>query len=391
MNRHIDKAICIVAIVAAAALVGCGSDGGGTDTAGNTSDSSAESDTFGAGSSSGGGGSDAGSSDLGSTPDAGPECTTATQDKDCKKDEWCKDSECVKTPPCWDKKAGKPACKKDENCSKDNKCVKQTCKMPTTWSKVVNKVSKIEIPTGTDGACDLTPGEDGKPDNALGAALSAFSSQIKGALEENMASGDLVIALEANKWDTSGKEFAINALLGKIDPSQAGTGGKPICDPTKASCKYVVNKSSYDVLYDGEGTCPALVTFNNAKIDSKGTLTAGGPKQKFVLSIPILSISLDFILSSVTLEGMTTDKKEWKSTTGGKLCGLLKKKDIEKAIDSIPDEELASLGGKDVVKQIVEGVLKADIDADGDGEKESVSTFIKLDTIPGEITGLAKD
>lgn len=415
MKRYLDMATFGFAIVAAAALAGCGSETGTGAAPGTTSSSSgsdggsvADGSSSGAGgdassstdgtSSSGSdataGGSDGSSSgtDTAAAVDAGPQCTAANQATTCKAGEFCKEGSCVKAPPCWDSKENKPACKAGELCStKDDpkgKCVTPTCKLPDKWSVNVNKVSKLEIPSENTNACDLN--DDGKNDNALGAALKTFASQIKGALDDNLSSGKLVIALEADNWKTDKTKFSIRTLLGEIDPSQAGTGGKPTCDPLSATanCKYVVNESSYDQFFNG-GSCPAVVDFQNAEVD-KTKLKAGGDTQKFILSIPILSIELNFVLNKVTLKGDVKGDTAWTETKTGKICGLLKKEDIDKAIESIPDAELESLGGKDVVKSIVAGVLKADIDDDGDGTKESVSTYIELETVPGTIVGFKK-
>jgi len=378
-----------VVAVAVAALVGCGSDsttgGSGTTDAGSSSGAD--------GGSSSGGGTDAGTAGSSSGGDAGSGSGGAADAGDpcdkCADNEICKDGKCEPKPPppCNGK------CPTGEICdvTADNgkgKCIKPTCAMPAKWHAETNKVSKIEIPSKADGACDLN--DDGKPDNALGKALSGFAKQIKDGVDSGIADGSLTIVLEPSDWKTDGSKIDMNVLIGDLDPSQVGSDGKPTCDTTKDKCKYVVSNASYDQFFSGKGQCPAVVNFNPTTI-TKGKLKAGGDKQVFLLKFPVLNFVLEFKISSASMSGDVSDDKNWKSTKNAKLCGVLKKKAIEDAIDKIPEEELKKQSlTKDMVKQLVTSLLKADIDQDEDGTKESVSVYIKMETIPAEVTGIKK-
>ena len=111
----------------------------------------------------------------------------------------------------------------------------QTCTMPTVFSANTNKISKIEIPSNADGACDLSG--DGEPDNPLGKALSTFASQIKSGIEDSIKSGELTILLEPTTWKADGSEFDVRVLAGQLASSQAGIGGVPTCDTTQDEWK----------------------------------------------------------------------------------------------------------------------------------------------------------
>lgn len=375
---------CAVVIVAMAALVGCGSDSGtngGTTTTTDASGTAADTNV---------GGSDAGAAEADGT--AASDTSNSTGGSPCDKcadNEICENDKCVPKPPppCGGKCPDGEVCDLTADGGK-GKCIKPTCTLPDKFHAETNKISKIEIPSDDKGACDLN--DDGKPDNALGKALSAFASQIKSGLDDALVSGDLSIILEPSDYKTDGSDFDMNVLIGAIDPSQVGSDGKPTCDTTKDKCKYQVETTSYDLLFDGKGMCPAVVNFNPSKID-KLTLTAGGPKQVFLLKFPILNFVLEFAISSATLKGTVDDAKNWKSTKDGHLCGMITKEAIDKAIDQIPEEELQKQGfDKATITALVGGVLKPDIDSDENGTNESVSVHILIETIPAEITGVAK-
>ena len=261
------------------------------------------------------------------------------------------------------------ACAPGHKC-KGGQCVQTSgqCTVPKTWTKDAQVLKSMDLPKSSMGACDLDG--DGQPDNAMGAALSAFSSQIKTAISEQIAKGDGATLLHADGWNTSGKPFSLQLLQGAVTPA----GG---CNPALSSgCKFVVSSAAYDKTSMAGGSCPAKGQIDTAVVTG-GQLTAKAPAGKqMMFALPLLSIGLEFPLSNLSLQGQVVGPNGWQSTSSGRLCGVVKKADIMAAIDKIPDAELAALGGKDVVKQIIAGVMKADIDLDGDGTKESVSALI---------------
>ncbi|MBM4346475.1 MAG: hypothetical protein FJ100_24125, partial [Deltaproteobacteria bacterium] len=78
----------------------------------------------------------------------------------------------------------------------------------------------------------------------------------------------------------------------------------------------------------------------------------------------------------------------WDTTKKGLICGALAKKDMEAAIDAAPEEQFAALGGKATAKGLIGSMIKTDMDADGDGTKESASVAIQWESVKGTITGL---
>lgn len=360
MNRLFNPTIAVLGLGLAVVASGCGSDSGSTttttttDTASSTDSGSTSGDTS--------GGSDATSTDsTGGSSDA-----TSTAD--------------TTQPP---KPAGcDPACKDGEFCdlmAKPPVCKAQTCKLPSEWGPEIQKASKLAIPAGTVG-CDLDG--DGKPNNAVGAGLAALLKTANDALAKGVKDGSITILMETKKTATDGTDFAVNMLLGDLDPSNKD------CDGTTASCKYTVSPNSYDVSKNAE-ICPAFIAFPNAKI-KEGKMTAGGKEQVFTLNLPLQGIILSLSISQATVEATVTTDPTWSASKDGLICGVITKDALGKAIDAIPEESIASLGlgNKDQVKALIGGFLKTDMDVDGDGTKDAYSVAIQWESVKGAITGM---
>ncbi len=378
MKQYFPRLLTAVGLVAALALVGCGSEAGNGDTgtvdAGATdTGSGGGTDTTGGGSdTTTGGGSDAGATDTGS---ADP-CDACTENQECK------EGKCVdKKPPCGGK------CPEGEICDlKADKCIKPSCTLPEektlTGNTNINKVISLQLLDEKKG-CDLN--DDASPDNVAGKIIGIYAAA-NDAIKDAVKDGSIVVLMAPDSWKTDKSEFTMDLLLGDIDPSTKD------CDASAADkCKYTVNKSSYDQLFSGKGTCPALVTFDPTKVDGD-KMEAGGDKQVFNLSLPVVGIQLVLKISKAQINGTVADKDGWKTTKDAMLCGVIGKDDLEKAIDAVPDDVLKQTGfDKATIKSLIGGVLKPDIDTDGDKEPDAISIALSMETAAATVTGYAKD
>jgi len=373
---------CAVAVAAAFAVAGCTSSGGtsgsspaadtasGEDTAAKTDSSATRDGTAGA------------------TGDAAPGGDTAAKDTaspcgTCKSDEICNEAakKCEPKP----KTDCDPLCKVGtEYCdlaAKPPVCKAQTCKFPTNWGPTIQGVSKLQLGDKSVG-CDLDG--DGKVNNALAGALAAFLGQANGALDKGIKDGSIAIQLESTNFKSDGGEFAVNLLVGDLDKSNA------TCDITSggAKCKYTVSDKSYDPKVTA-ATCPALINFPNCKIKS-GKLSGGGKNQLFLFTLPIPNLSLTLKISQATIEGEVVAAAGWDKTSKGLICGVLGKQDIVDAVNAIPDEQIAKfgIGDKKTIIDLVTGLLKPDIDVDGDGVAESASVALQWESTTAEILGM---
>jgi len=377
MKRYFTPALAAVGLCAAFGLAACGSTDGNTGANTSTTDATTSgTDATVADSTkvdSTPGGTDA-TTDNGQKPDTGVDAaadtTTTTAPKDCA-----------------------PACTDKQFCDKtgaEPKCVDIACTLPSKWgiggTGAVQKMSKISVTDQKvtvggkevlDG-CDLD--DDGIPNNVLGKVSSLYKDLNK-TLNDKVADGTVVIALEPTEYKTDNSPFDFNILIGDRDATDAN------CDVQAdgANCKYTVSKLTYDVS-KATGNCPAKVTFAGAKINGD-KLTAKAPA--FVINIPVVGINLKLTITKPQVSATVSDKDTWKNTKAARMCGTITKDDLNAAIDAVPDDVLKQIGDKATVKSLVAGILKPDIDADGDGTKESISVSLDFETVAGQITGIS--
>lgn len=258
-------------------------------------------------------------------------------------------------------------------------CKPQLCAFPSQWGPDVQKFSVFKIPAGSVG-CDLDG--DGKVNNAFATSLSAFAGQVNGTLAAGIADGSLVQAMETANFKGDGTPFSVAVLSGGLDSANK------TCDLTSetANCSYTVHPTSYDPAQPA-ATCPPVVLWNNVKVLS-GKLSGGGPKQSFLFTMPLGAAWLALKIEAAQLQGQVAGTTSWQSIKNGLICGVLSKKELEKAIWAVPDGQFDAFGGKSTVLGLLGSLLKNDIDMDGDGTKESSSIAIQFETVKGQVTGL---
>ncbi len=353
MKRYLNPALAAAGLCAALAFAGCSSDTG-TATTTTTTDASTTKDTS-----------------------VSTDATVADTTKDVAADVTATADATADTTPA---AVCTPTCTSGNYCdltAKPPVCKAMSCKLPDKFGAVTQKASKLSLP-GAGSGCDLNG--DGKPDNALGSGLSMLLGQANDALTKSLTDGKLVILMNTDTFKSDGSAFSMDMLIGDVDAANA------TCDfnSDSANCKYSVAPSSYD-LTSAAGTCPALINFPNTKVAS-GKLSGGGPTQKFVLNLPVAGVALSLAISQAQITGDVTGS--WDKTANGQICGVLTKTDLEKAINSVPDEQLAGLGmDKATVIQLFNSMVTPDFSTTG-GANDAYSVAIAWESVKGQITGL---
>ena len=373
MMQIFGKGLFALVLTSGLVVSGCGSDSTstttttGTDTTasdatgGDTTTDTTTADTAGA---------DTGAADVAVDP-----CSKCADNQECK-DDVCVD----KVPPCGGPCAAGEICDAKADGGK-GKCIKPTCELPKAEDFAantnINKISALKLLTDKEG-CDLD--DDGVPNNVLGKIIT-LAATINDTISDSVKDGTIVILLAPNGLKTDGSEFTCDLLIGDVDPSTKD------CDATKeGDCKYTVSTSSYDQLATA-AKCPTLVTFDPVTVKD-GKLAAGGDKQNFDLTLPIVGIELKLRISRAQLKGDQSDATAWKTTKNGMLCGVLSEDDLNAAIDAVPDSALASTGfDKATIKGLLPTILKSDIDTDGDGTNDAMSVALSLETFAASVTG----
>ncbi len=290
-------------------------------------------------------------------------------DGKCTDKQECKDDKCVdKTCP--------GGCKADEFCDKaadggKGKCVKGACELPKQWN-LVAKISKLQI-AGAGKGCDL----DG--DQAIDNVAANIATLANTSLEDGVKDGSLLMLLEATGMKTDGSKFDLALLAGDkvLDPK---------CDVTKDTCQYQLDEASYD-LEAKAATCPAKVLFDDTTING-GKMKGGDGSKSIFLTLPLAGLALTLEISKATILGDVVGAPGWTATNNGLVCGAMTKKSLQDAVNALPAEELAKLGGKETVLSLLDQLLKPDIDIDGDDKPDLISIALEFETIPGEVKGV---
>lgn len=298
--------------------------------------------------------------------------------------DFCQAGTCVNQPlsgvPCDDGLE----CSVGDHCV-DGECVadKSQCVCEPTFSQTVNKFTKMSIAsTGYPGdglnvdenpaTCAPSGSCSGGIDNALGPIASIGNQDIQKSLDK----GEVLVLLEHKGFRTDGKPYVLAVYAArKLDPSN------PNCNVQTDVCKYLVDKASFD------DDCNPLVSFDNAKIVGN-KLTAGGKGYVFPFELPLIgSATLTLTLYFARVEAEVTVVGSQIVYIKGILAGAVPKQQIKDAIMALPPEVELPLPKEQIIA-LIDALVQADIDGDGDGKKESASIGIKFEGIAGYITGV---
>jgi hypothetical protein len=102
--------------------------------------------------------------------------------------------------------------------------------------------------------------------------------------------------------------------------------------------------------------------------------------------LQLLGARLDATVGKAAIEGPGLGPK-----LDGRLCAAVPKADLLLAVDTLPSETIAKFGGSQVVKNVVDGLVEADLDADGDGTADSVSMALEWTAVPARIVGYSPE
>ncbi len=270
------------------------------------------------------------------------------------------------------------ACDGGKVCDKASGLCKAPCALPTAWSQNVQVISKLEFLENGQG-CDLNG--DGKPDNKMGNLISLYkdlNTAFKGAIQD----GSRLTVLHAPQFTTSGAPFVIEEFDADLDPSQ------PACDVTAGGppCKLRIKAASYE-RDSAKAICAAKHRLDPA------TAAAGALKAtSTAAAVWFLGVGqfLDMQAASSTWTGNVLGASQWQATTSGMVCGVIRKDAFKTALEAIPLDEVAVwMDDSPTVRSLIAGIIKPDLDLDGDGVKESISFAMTFETAPVLITGVS--
>jgi hypothetical protein len=266
-----------------------------------------------------------------------------------------------------------PACASYEQCSArapEATCFAQVCSLPPAPPTPLLKVVSLSILSDAE-ACDVDG--DGTGDGELDALVGAYA-ELPQALADAIAADRITVfvARDAERVDL---------LFGTLDP------GSLRCDPSSptAGCRYTITRESYD-RGARSGPCPAWLSLPDARL-VEGALSAGGEGINTGISVPIEAQQFLLQAYGVRIDG--TLREEGGRTTGGtlRICGALPERELLAALEGLPADTLEPVGGLDGARSLLAAILRADIDADGDGSRDSVSFALGAELVTADTTG----
>jgi hypothetical protein len=265
-------------------------------------------------------------------------------------------------------------------------CVKGTCEAPTAFKDGAVKLIALAIADEARG-CDLDG--DGKPDNRFAAVSKDID--LNGELAKAIASDLVTMLLEptAPKWDASPKTFEAALWFGTLAPQSKQ------CSPNSADalCTYTVSRASYDPATVGSECAPWL-RFDGLE-RHVADVTSPSPGKALDMVVPVNPGGWLLQLLGARLDAKVSDAEVVGPGLGprldGRLCAAVPKADLLLAVDTLPAETIAKFGGAEFVKNVVDGIVKPDLDANGDGDADSVSMALEWTAVPARIVGYSPD
>ena len=275
------------------------------------------------------------------------------------------------------------ACSTGDHCE-EGLCVADLseCGCVVDFSDAVNKVNGLEI--GTDGQVGSGLDVDNDPttcspagscgsgiDNAL-SMLGGFANEaLQGAVED----GDVIFLFEHREFSATGEVYEVVFHIGEAADDQ--------CDVQAATCPYLADPATFDE------SCAPLVSLDNATING-ATLSGGGPGYSFPLVLPISDgVLLEVTLFATQVQAQVSFEAGMPVSLDGILAGAISKAAMIEALDAVPADQLPL--DKDLIIQMIQGLIQSDIDSDGDGAMDAASVGLPFTAISGTIVGLAQE
>lgn len=316
-------------------------------------------------------------------------------------------------------------CGTDMKCAQ-GKCVEVVTEITYTFDEAASYITKLGI---ADDTCCFDFNDDGKMDNGLAALLGLLGqflgdTDVNALLQEQIDSGTITLLLE-NKGLTD----AANQATGLSLNGFFGTAETETAVNVAGNGTFLASRSSFI-----EGTQTPLISMA-AKI-AAGTLTAG--PALFQLTIPLGSLldgadtSLDLTIQNtqVMADVVVGANGKGLTMTNGKLGGVVPVEQFAVALNQLTADCTCLGAGGDIIQVVTTdpkklklgctaafnaatptcveadgsictalgdnkslvcpalGILPFDQDADGDGQKDSISVGITLEGVSGTISGL---
>lgn len=244
----------------------------------------------------------------------------------------------------------------------------ETTANPACEGCPAQRLVAIQFATDTTTALDVTG--DGLPDNAL----APLAAMVNGPLAEDVAAGTFTWLAQHAGLTDDGSPYTLSILHG--DPVDG-------CDPTIASCAYVVRTLSFT------DACVPKFTFANATLE--GThLTAGGQGTTVVARFTMIpNVIVEYTLRDIRVDAELAVGVDGLGVVTGTIGGVVTMDDLVASIEAVPDGQLPI--AKDTLLALLAASVIPDVNLDGDGGPEGISFALNIAGEPAAIAAVAED
>ncbi len=254
----------------------------------------------------------------------------------------------------------------------------EACVCVPEFSDVANRMNTVQLGINgrpgqgldVDGDAETcAPSNDcsGGVDNALG----VLAGIVNPPLGDSVADGSVNLLLEFNGYGEN--PFALALHQAGLDPDNRD------CNVQAQTCNWRVT----DDLLDPD-TCDRLVTLS-ATLDGN-QLTAGGPGTVFPFSLPLGDAVIELTLYEVQMRGTIAEREGRVATMSVVLGGAVRRGELIDALGALDPDSLPV--PPETIAQILDIVVRDDVDTDNDGMPDAASIGIRLDGLEAHIVGV---
>ncbi len=285
---------------------------------------------------------------------------------------------------------GPALCDDGEACTINDRCVAGECfgaktiscpLCPLEATDRANKITSLLLMadgqpgSGLDvdedpGTCAPTNDCGGGVDNALSILASLVNPGITDSIEDGIV-----------KWVVDLRHATTDGAIFPMSIYDSGLAFDESCDYQASTCDYDIASLSFDA------TCTPYFLFDNARI-TNGRITAGGRDQLISMVLPLVGGSLLAVtIASARTEGTVTIGADGRVTAiNGIIAGAIPKAQLIEAVREL-DPDNFSLPGftPEGAADLLDTLVVADIDLDGDGLPEAASMSMRISTIPARL------
>ena len=285
---------------------------------------------------------------------------------------------------------GPALCDDAEACTINDRCVAGACFGAKTASCPLcaldatdraNKITSLLVMADGQPGSGLDVDENPMtcaPANDCGGgvdnALSILASLVNPGITDSIEGGVVKWVVDLRHARTDGQDFQLAIY-------DSGLAFDESCDFQAAVCDYDVAALSFDA------ACDPYFRFDNARIVNN-RLTAGGRDQLISMVLPLVGGSLLAVtIASARTEGTLTLDGEGRVTgINGIIAGAIPKAQLIEAVREL-DPDNFSLPGltPSAAADLLDTLVIADIDLDGDGLAEAASVSMRIATIPARL------